>query len=257
MADIRNDRDAAASVGKPAQQHEAAATESPDRSGDEGPIQLAVFDFDGTSISGNSPVMLVRYLIQHDMLKKSVVARILLWAAAYKLRLPQNESWVRGLVFRAFLGMPYEEADAFMRRFYDEKVDARFRPEADAAMAAHRAEGHVVVVVSATFEPIILRAMERHPFEHQISTRMVIDGNGHYTCTVEGLPIEGEEKIDALRRFADARYGAGKWELGYAYGDHHSDRSLLSAAKHAYAVSPDKPLSRTARRQGWEILNWE
>lgn len=221
------------------------------------PVQLAVFDFDGTSISGNSPVMLVRYLMQHDMLENSVVLRILLWAAAYKLRLPQNESWVRGLVFRAFLGMRREDADAFMRTFYDEKVDRRFRKQADETMAAHAAAGHDVVIVSATFEPIILRAMELHRFSHQVSTRMRVDEAGCYTCEVEGLPVEGEEKIAAIRRYADERYGEGNWELGYAYGDHHSDCALLSSAKHAYAVTPDKPLARAARRKGWEILDWD
>lgn len=222
----------------------------------DGPVQLAVFDFDGTSITGNSPVMLVRYLIQHDMLKNSVVLRILLWAAAYKLRLPQNESWVRGLVFSAFLGMPREQADGFMRAFYDEKVDQRFRRQADEAMAAHAAAGHDVVVVSATFEPIILCAMELHSFEHQVSTRMRVDERGCYTSEVEGVPVEGEQKVVAITEYADARYGRGNWELGYAYGDHHSDRTLLAGAKHAFAVSPDKPLARTARRQGWEIVDW-
>lgn len=226
------------------------------REGD-APARLAVFDFDGTSIEGNSPVLLVQHLMERGMLRKRVIFRILLWAAAYKLRLPQNESWVRGLVFRAFLGMPHEQADAFMRKFYDEKVDRRFRRQADETMAAHAAAGHDVVIVSATFEPIILRAMEFHRFDHQVSTRMRIDGGGCYTCEVEGLPIEGEEKVAAIRRYADERYGRDNWELGYAYGDHHSDRALLSAAKRAFAVTPDKPLARTARRKGWEILDWD
>ena len=37
--------------------------------------------------------------------------RQLLWAAAYKLRLPQNESKVRSLVFTAFEGRSAEEVD--------------------------------------------------------------------------------------------------------------------------------------------------
>ncbi|WP_139653356.1 HAD family hydrolase [Raoultibacter phocaeensis] len=233
-----------------------AASASVQPSNESGPVELAVFDFDGTSISGNSPVMLVRYLKQRGMLKNSVVLRIVLWAAAYKLRLPQNESWVRGLVFRAFLGMPHEKADAFMRAFYDEKVDRKFRAQADEAMAAHRAAGREVVVVSATFEPIILRAMERHDFDQQVSTRMKIDENGHYTCEVDGLPVEGAQKVAAITEYADARYGQGNWKLACAYGDHHSDRTLLEAADRAFAVTPDKPLARTARRKGWEILDW-
>ena len=116
--------------------------------------------------------------------------------------------------------------------------------------------GYTVVVISATFEPIILRAMEHHPFDNQISTRMSVATDGTYTRAVEGLPVEGEEKLAAVRRFGDSRFGPGNWELAYAYGDHHSDRAVLSAAEHPRAVSPDRPLARTAREKGWEILDW-
>ncbi|WP_080798134.1 HAD family hydrolase [Arabiibacter massiliensis] len=222
----------------------------------EGKARLAVFDFDGTSIEGNSPVLLVSHLMGERMLKKRILARILLWAAAYKLRLPQNEAAVRGLVFTAFEGKPAEEVDAFLARFYDERIAPVFRPEADAAMRAHAERGDTVVVISATFEPIILRAMEHHPFENQISTRMRIAPDGTYTREVEGRPVEGQEKLAAVKRFGDERFGPGNWVLDSAYGDHHSDRAVLSAAEHAYAVSPDRPLSRTARAQGWTVLDW-
>ncbi len=221
------------------------------------PVQLAVFDFDGTSIAGNSPVLLFLDLAKHNLLANSVMLRILLWAAAYKFRLPQNESWVRSLVFSAFEGHPVEEVDQYLADFYDRDIAPLFRPEADAAMREHAAAGHVVVVISATFEPIILRAREHHPFENQVSTRMRVAPDGTSTREVEGLPVEGEQKLVALTDFADARFGAGNWELAYAYGDHHSDRALLSAATHAFAVDPDKPLARTARKRGWKILDWE
>lgn len=221
------------------------------------PVELAVFDFDGTSISGNSPVMLVRRLVKRRALKVSVIARIALWGAAYKLRLPQSESWVRGLVFRAYAGMPKTAVDERLRAFYDEAIACRFREKADAAMRAHREAGRVVVVVSATFEPIVERAQERHPFDFQVSTRMEVDDRGNYTCRVEGEPVEGEEKPRAIARLADERFGKGNWTIAYAYGDHHSDRPMLSLAQHAVAVNPDRPLARTARREGWEIVDWE
>lgn len=219
-------------------------------------MRLAVFDFDGTSITGNSPVLLVRYLMQKGLLKKRVITKIILWAFAYKFRLPQNEAWVRGLVFTAFLGKPKEEVDQFLRDFYDEVIDARFRPQADEAMQRHKDEGCDVLIISASFEPIVERAMEKHPFCHQISTRMKVDENGNYTCEVEGEPIEGEQKLIAITDYANALYGEGNWELAYAYGDHHSDRPLLRAATHSYAVSPDNPLERTAKKGDWEIVEW-
>lgn len=220
-------------------------------------VRIAVFDFDGTSLSGNSPVMLVRYLARLGMLKKSVIARIILWGGAYKARLPQNESWVRGLVFSAFRGRPVAQVNEFLRHFYDERVEGRFRAQADETMRAHVEAGHVVVCVSATFEPIIAQAMTRHPIHYAIATRMKVDAYGCYTTQVEGLPVEGSEKMAALGRFADARFGKGSWELGWAYGDHHSDRALLAAAQVGYAVTPDRPLARSARALGYEVLEWE
>ncbi len=219
-----------------------------------GRVLVAAFDFDGTCIRGNSPVLLVRHLARKRMLAPSVVARILGWAACYKARLPQNESWVRGLVFRAFAGRPVGEVNRFLYDFYDRFIDERFRADAEAAMRAHEAEGHAVVCVSATFEPIV--AMEHHPIQYAIATRMKVDEGGRYTDEVAGLPIEGPEKVAVLSRFCDEQFGAGSWELGWAYGDHHSDRSLLAAARHACAVTPDRPLTRTANAEGYDILDW-
>ncbi|WP_369880674.1 HAD family hydrolase [Adlercreutzia muris] len=221
-----------------------------------GRVLVAAFDFDGTCIRGNSPVLLVRHLARKRMLAPSVVARILGWAACYKARLPQNESWVRGLVFRAFAGRPVGEVNRFLYDFYDRFIDERFRADAEAAMRAHEAEGHAVVCVSATFEPIVAAAMEHHPIQYAIATRMKVDEGGRYTDEVAGLPIEGPEKVAVLSRFCDEQFGAGSWELGWAYGDHHSDRSLLAAARHACAVTPDRPLTRTANAEGYDILDW-
>lgn len=221
-----------------------------------GKVQLAVFDFDGTSIDGNSPVLLVRHLALNHLIGKRIALRIALWGIRYKLRLPQNESWVRGMVFSAFEGKPAPEVDAFLARFYEEKIAKRFRSEADEAMRRHVEEGIVVIVVSATFEPIVVCAMEGHPFQYQISTKMKVAPDGTYTREVDGLPVEGDEKLAAVARFADERYGVGNWEIAHAYGDHHSDRSILKAARVPHAVDPDRPLMRTARKLGWDVLDW-
>lgn len=221
-----------------------------------GKAKLAVFDFDGTTITGNSPVLLVRHLAQQRMIRKRVIFRILMWGAAYKLRLPQNESWVRGQVFSAFEGKPKDRVDAFLMDFYDSHIAQRVREEAVATMRAHRERGEHVVVVSATFEPIVVRAMESIPIDFQVSTRMKVAADGTYTREVEGLPVEGDEKLAAVTRFADERFGKGRWELAHAYGDHHSDRTILSAAAVPHAIDPDRPLLRTAKRLGWDVQDW-
>ena len=221
--------------------------------------RIAAFDFDGTSIQGNSPVLLVRRLRRCDMLRKRVISKVLAWGVAYKLRLPQSEAWVRGQVFTAFAGRPKEAVDAFLSDFYDEEIErpGRFRPQAEEAMRRLRAEGVEVLIVSATFGPIVRRARLSHPFDGCLCTEMDTDAAGRYTTQVSGICVEGQAKVRALRAYADERYGKDGWELVEAYGDHQSDIPMLAAARRAFAVTPDSTLAREARRRGWAVLDWD
>lgn len=221
--------------------------------------KIAAFDFDGTSIQGNSPVLLVRHLRRHKMLQKRIISRVVAWGVAYKLRLPQSEAWVRGQVFTAFDGLSREEVDAYLADFYDERIGGkgRFRPQADAAMRRLHDEGIEVLIVSATFGPIVRRAQQLHPFDACLCTEMCVDEQGHYTTHVRGACVEGIEKVKAICAYADARYGASNWELVEAYGDHHSDIPMLEMAQHPFAVTPNSALEREAKRRHWDILDWD
>lgn len=218
--------------------------------------RIAVFDFDGTSIEGSSPSWLVNRLIFERKITPITSLKIGLWGLAYKWHLPQNESWVRGQVFRAFEGKPQAEVDRYLMDFYDTWIAKRFRPLAEQEMRKRADEGCEVIVVSASFEPIVVRAMESHSFQHQISTRMKVAADGTYTREVDGRCIEGDEKIAALRHWCDGRFGEGNWTIAYAYGDHHSDEPLLEAAEHPFAVSPNTGMTRIAKRRHWPILDW-
>lgn len=236
----------------------AAAAAAARRAKATGKHAIAAFDFDGTSIQGNSPVLLVRYLHGDDLLRKRVLAKVGAWGAAYKLHLPQSEAWVRGQVFTAFEGGPKEQVDEYLRDFYDKVIagQKRFRPKARAAMNTLHDAGVEVVIVSATFGPIVRRAQEFEPFDVSLCTEMEVDANGNYTRRVDGECVEGEAKVRAITKWANEKYGAGNWELSCAFGDHHSDIPMLSRAADAFAITPDSTLSRTARENDWHALDW-
>ncbi len=220
-------------------------------------VRIAAFDFDGTCIDGNSPVLLVRYLGLRGKLRLSVLLRILVWAFAYKIHIPQNESWVRGLVFTAFEGMSVHDTNRYLATFYDECIDDIFRARALKEIEYRRSQGCYIVAVSATFAPILDRAQEhRGLFDHVIATHMHIDSAGCYTREVACTPIEGKEKPQAITQWANESFGKGNWELVAAYGNHYSDCPLLEAATEPFAVTPGITLARYAKKHSWPILDW-
>lgn len=220
------------------------------------PVRIAAFDFDGTCITGSSPKKLVNVLTRRRRLSLYKLLRIGFWGLAYKFNRPRDDEGVRTRVFSAFAGLPARKVNELLCEFYAQKVDPFFRVDADACMFAHLEAGHAVVVVSASFEPIIASAMMEHPIQFAMASRMKIDEAGCYTAEVDGLPTEGPAKLTVLQQFADAYFGAGCWQLDWAYGDHFSDLKMLEAAKTPCAVTPDGKLEEVAKERGWEIQDW-
>ena len=171
----------------------------------EKPVEIVAYDFDGTCISSDSPVLLVFQLMRARRLGLSVLIRIACWAFAYKLRLPQNEAWVRELVFRAFQDRPQKQVDDYLAEFYNKKIDCCFRPEIEASMLEHKKAGRVVMIVSASFDPIVECALKNHPIDYQISTKMAVNSEGLYIDKVVGVPVEGEQKPRVIAEFADKK----------------------------------------------------
>ena len=222
---------------------------------DDKPVELAVYDFDGTLLDGKSPVILTRHLFFSRQLTFPNLLLIGLWGLAYKLHVPPNEAWVRCRVFRAFEGKPHEQVDAYLARFYDEKIAHRLRPSMLECIARDRGEGCVIVTVSATFEPIVRHMAELGVVDYEAATQMVVNGAGNYVARVDGIPVEGDEKLSALKRLADEKFGRGMWRIKRAYSDHYSDKPLLFAADEPFAVHPDSGLTKAAHKNGWQIID--
>lgn len=221
------------------------------------PVKVAMFDFDGTCIDTSSTRRLVTGLWRRNLLTQYKTLRLLGWGVAYKLNLPRDEEAVRRRVFSVFKGRSASSMNSYLSEFYFNRVDPSYRIDADAVMAAHLEEGHIVVLVSATFEPIAAAAMTIHPIQFAIASRMKIDSSGNYTDENAGVPPEGSDKVIALYDFLNSTFGLGGWELTFAYGDHATDIPMLEHAKFPCAVDPDQKLRRYAISQGWDIRYWD
>lgn len=218
--------------------------------------KVAVFDFDGTSVRGQSGLLFTRYLFWHHMMPPRLLAKLCWWGIRYKLHLPVRQDEARELVFGALSGLTSEEVDAIMRSFHDEVLKPRYRPQALAEVRRCRDEGIVTLLVSATFSSMAEVAARDMGFDGFVATQMERDENGRYTGRVDGPVIAGDEKYNAVIRWCDERFGPGGWELARAYADHYTDEDLLAKADEAFAVCPGQTLYVHARRNGWAILDW-
>lgn len=219
------------------------------------PVCIVAFDFDGTLLEGHGPARMVPRLTRKGYIPWKTALKAVWWGVRYKLHMSVEQAEVREYIFSAFTHLPVEDADKIMADFYYEDLHERLRPLAMEEIRAHQAAGHKVILVSASFKPILREVAKDVKSDWFICSQMEVE-DGHYTSSIAHQPPEGEQKLIQLTAWADQTYGKGNWRLDYAYGDHHSDIPLLSAALKPVAVNPDSGLERTAKRAGWKIVDW-
>ncbi|HET9772046.1 MAG TPA: HAD-IB family hydrolase, partial [Acidimicrobiia bacterium] len=89
----------------------------------------------------------------------------------------------------------------------------------------HRAEGHELVLVSASPELYVAPIGQRLGFEDVIATRLEVDADGRLTGRLLGSNCRGPEKVARLRQWRDEGL-----VVDFAYGDSAGDRELLALA---------------------------
>jgi HAD superfamily hydrolase (TIGR01490 family) len=131
-------------------------------------------------------------------------------------------------------------------------------------VAWHAKEGHEIVLISGTLEPLgqeAARAMEAELAARGITVTIRVLAtrleaiDGRWTGRVLGEAMFGEAKAHAAKRLAaEMRLDL---ERCFAYGDSLHDQFMMGGVGRPVAVNPSKDLASVARARGWPILNWE
>jgi HAD superfamily phosphoserine phosphatase-like hydrolase len=139
-----------------------------------------------------------------------------------------------------------------------------FLAQAIEMVAWHAEQGHAVVMISGTLEPLA-RAAGR-ALETQLAARGITimirviatrleEMDGRWTGRILGEAMFGKAKARAAKRLAEEM----RLDLRrcYAYGDGLHDRWLMEAVGRPTAVNPSRELAEIARTRRWPVLNWE
>jgi HAD superfamily phosphoserine phosphatase-like hydrolase len=129
--------------------------------------------------------------------------------------------------------------------------------------AWHARQGHAIVLVSGTLEPLasaaalalVLRlAVNGITSSIGVCATRLEEADGIWTGRVLGEAMFGEAKARAVDNLAeDVQLDLSQC---YAYGDGANDRWLLAAVGKPAAVNPSRRLASIAQKQGWPVLHW-
>lgn len=131
-------------------------------------------------------------------------------------------------------------------------------------VAWHAKQGHEIVLITGTLEPLgreAARALQTELADHgTVATIRVIatrleEAVGRWTGRILGEAMFGEAKARAARGLA-VEMGLDL-ERCFAYGNSLNDWWLMAAVGRPTAVNPSNDLASMARTYGWPSLVWE
>lgn len=216
---------------------------------------LAVFDLDGTVMSGN---VVETYLWTRlpELSRRGRMQELgsIIGALPEYLRAENTE---RGTFLRAFYRR-YAGADlALLEEVIDTEIAPhileRVSPDAIRRIRAHRDAGHTTILMTGAISPLTRPLATL--FDTIVAAELHTDDDGRCTGFLSSPPMVGESRPAWLRHHA-AQHG---YDLGasYAYGDSHVDLPMLAVVGHPVAVNPDRGLLRATHAHKWSVVDWE
>ncbi len=206
---------------------------------------IAVFDFDGTIIPGDSVLHMIRFAVDQRCIRPAEVLRAAWMGLLYRLRLADAMAAKRAA--HDFLRrMDAAKCAAFLQSFARKLVESAY-PEALKRIEQHKNNGELVILCSASC----------HCYMQYVALLLQADA---LLCTpsddaggVLAPNCKGEEKVRRVTAWIrENQPGAGRLAAGY--GDSGADACILSQCEKPVLVNAKRALRRrlpAAERVFW------
>jgi|SRR5579885_1102909 len=184
-------------------------------------MKLAIFDFDGTLLRGNSYHLFFHWSWRHRPARAPGLwfSALLRQARLVPARFLKNRS------LQILRGMPAAEVSALGRRLYAGLLAPRLRPAGLRELAERRAEGCEVLLVTGAFDFLVAPFAEAQGIGLWRATRLKYE-NAICCGAIDGQELTGAAKLRAVEDLLAGRQP--DWTESWAYGDEKSDGIVLS-----------------------------
>ena len=147
-----------------------------------------------------------------------------------------------------------EAADNAHRKFMQEVVLPKVRPEALELVRRHQEAGDHVMIVTATNEFVTRPIADAFGVTDLIAVALARDAKGWITGEISGTPSFKDGKVKRVAEWLAARHLAWQDVNITFYSDSVNDLPLLEKAQTPVATNPDARLRQIATDRGWRIL---
>ncbi|MEL7044039.1 MAG: HAD-IB family hydrolase [Pseudomonadota bacterium] len=218
----------------------------------EGPRICAIFDFDGTLISGYSATAFIREQLRRGDLSArdflelaSAMASFGLGNMGFSAMMAATTQFLDGVEESAYIELGED--------LFDKQIARLVYPEARALIAAHRAKGHTLAIISSATPYQVEPAAADLGIENVLCTQLEVE-DGVFTGQVVRPTCFGQGKVDAAEVLAD---GVGA-NLGqsFFYSDSTDDQLLLERVGNPVALNPSEKLRAVARDNAWPTASF-
>ena len=173
----------------------------------EGPQVCAIFDFDGTIISGYSAIAFIR----EQMRRGDVSAREFLELASAMTNFGLGNLGFSGMMAITTQFMRGIEEQAYVELgedLFTKQIARLVYPESRALINAHRAKGHTIAIISSATPYQVEPAAADLGIENVLCTQLEVE-DGLFTGNVVRPTCFGQGKVDAAEALAK-KYKANK-----------------------------------------------
>ena len=199
---------------------------------------LALFDFDGTLIKGDSILAFIRLGRRLKAFSSLEYAAICFTGLRYLVKnISAEQAKARALRFLTQLSP--DRKMALEMAFALECLLPAVYPEARAEIQRCREEGKLPVLLSASTENYMQHIAPALGFEALLCTSLSQDGRLGPNC-------KGQEKINRLNQWLLEKQIQPDWASSSAYGDSLSDLPMLQSVGYPVLVNPKKKLLKAA-----------
>jgi phosphatidylglycerophosphatase C len=196
---------------------------------------VAAFDFDKTLSNRDNVLPFLRAV------RGGVWTATALALAAPRLMTGGRNAVKEALVHRLLRGRTVSSVRAVGRDFAADVVANHLHPAIVERAEWHHAQGHALVIVSASLDAYLDRVGELLGFDAVLCTRLEVGTDGVLTGSLLGANVRRAEKAARLDAWLPEDHGAI-----WAYGDSDGDRELLARADHPMRVRNGRLVAQNA-----------